>query len=166
MTTSAEPATRHCTQCFREQLITSFHLQRHGHTRRRPECKDCHNDRQRIRLAKRRRRSISKHLTKVRGERDVNRVVRLVEAMVKAYGGFDQFVIRWKESLDNAPRNSLFKLKSLDTILHLMIIVGEQQERGEARQLRTATDEELEDQVLRHAKAIIERRQAAASDTG
>jgi len=167
MTTPTEPTTRHCTQCGRELPIVKFSLYKKNEPKRRGECNSCRNIKEKIKRANKRRRDISKSLTKILSERDLNKVVHLVNGMIRFHGGMDQMAKRWKQAIDDAPPNSMFAMRSMTAIIHLATVIGPKQERDEAEWLQTATDEQLECEVLRHAQQIIARRRANAtrSDT-
>jgi len=88
---------------------------------------------------------MSKHITKLLDEHDLTEVTGVVHAMTAHFGGFNQLVRRWKESLDNAPKDSLFALRSLNVVLHLTILLSDRQDHENADWLRHASDEELQE---------------------
>ena len=142
--------TRHCNGCCRELPLDPFPRYRRGQPQRHSRCNGCRNRADAARRASQRRRDISKQLTQILNEHEVDKATQLVEAMVRHYGGFDAFVLKWKQAIDEAPPNSLFALRSMNSVIHLAMLVGPQRERAQATWLKTASDEEL----LREAERL------------
>lgn len=117
--------TRLCNTCLEEKPITEFRLRSRNGSDRQKQCRECHNQSERLRLnAKRNRhnqREIGKNLTRLSRAYTEAQVLQTCSQMLKQFGGLEGFL----QEMIEYQRRSLKKggfgaYRCIESILRLL----------------------------------------------
>jgi len=161
---------RFCEQCCEFRPLTEFRRRSRAGTGRMHQCRQCHNQSERMRREKRRakreRSSVATWLTRIKNERSNARLEFLIGAMLHQFGGMENYVAAYADYHRHAMQQGEFAAyRCLQSLFRLL-------ELREAKEPDPydMTDEELEHYLAEQTKAAIrlqpELAVAAAKELG
>lgn len=93
----SEPATKLCLHCGQDQPIGEFRRMRKNGQYRVPECRACHNLRERCRYAQNRMAHCDEFAAAILEARTFRRQEVLCGIMLRSFGGAQAFMDFWRE---------------------------------------------------------------------
>jgi hypothetical protein len=135
---------RLCETCYHTFPLGEFRRRKRDSDHRMRQCRRCHNEFERYRRAAIRarlsKRRMAKDLASVRQTASTNRLKALCAAMVRGYGGAEQFCEKWRTCLErDLERGGMPALRHLEATIRLI-----QACEAERPDYQRMTDEELE----------------------
>ncbi len=126
MTTQPPDSTdlRLCICCLLPKPLEEFRRRYRGRPTRLSQCRDCHNEAERLRRTIRQerlgKRQVAKALTAIKSRRSDAQVKAVCREMVGRFGGVPGIVTAWHRTLDkDLARGGVAALRHLSAILRL-----------------------------------------------
>ena len=146
--TASQAQLKLCSHCGEHKPIDQFRRRRKGSEKRHPQCRECFNEYTRQYRAKKRRKRIDKFASEItHAKGDMWKIGVLCAALMKQFGGPEQFAIEWKEAIDWAKAEGRVHL----VLRHMTAILGlvAANDEAEEMKLKHMTDEELRAELAR-----------------
>ena len=149
--------TRFCNQCLKVKPITEFRRRSRTGSARLGQCRACHNESERQRLANKRahrnHRRMAKCLTELKNERSNDRLELILGVMITKFGGMQGFITAWDKYCSLAMEQSGFAaFRCFSTVIRLAQYCEEH--RSDPSEM---TDEELERAMMEHTEHLIQQ---------
>jgi hypothetical protein len=164
--TKNDTETRICNYCCEYRLITDFRLVRRNGTERHRECRACRArqdaERRERQRAKRDGDRVAKWVTEAKNETDRKRIERLVEFMVKSFGGVHEFAALWAAQLKKCVKSNPGSKRAMDGIA-VVLKLSEQVSQKPADD-ENVSDEDLARQFNRLVLMMIEDQPESVAD--
>ena len=155
-----------CEQCLHVKPIDQFRRRHRDRDDRQGQCRECHNQSEKLRLAKKRSKKnhalISKFVTDLKNETDDRRVAMLCQTMVSSFGDTVEFVQAWCEQVEEAKSKNPGSKKVLDFFWGIMRMAqfcenqGPKVELLDDEQLQRAALEEVKDLIRQNPELAVE----------
>ena len=97
-----DTTTQVCRICVEQKTITEFRPRSRDGGPRQNECRQCHNESERIRRAAKTNEKLQAFVTALAARRDVDRIVKMAKIVLDAQGGLHNFGEEWRRQHQRA----------------------------------------------------------------